>query len=59
MNKGLLADKAARLSHASAMAAIQAATLARLGYPDSSLEERAARLDCMAANYRRAARLAN
>lgn len=59
MNKGLLTDKAARLAMASASAAIQAAALSRLGYPDSRLEERAARLESMAANYRRAARLAN
>lgn len=59
MNKGLLTDKAARLADASAIAAIQAATLARLGYPDSALEDRAARLADMAATYGRAARLAH
>lgn len=59
MSRAMLADRAARLSDASACAAIQAATLARLGFPDSRLESRAERLDAMAANYRRAAKSAH
>ena len=55
----MLSERAARLSDASAMAAIEAATLARLGFPDVRLESRAERLESMAANYRRAAKQAH
>ena len=59
MSRAMLSQRAARLSDASAIAAIEAATLARLGFPDNRLESRAERLDAMAAQYRRAAKSAH
>jgi DNA-binding Xre family transcriptional regulator len=61
MSKALLVEKAARLAEASAIAAIEAASLSRLGYAGEAeaIESRALRLDSMAADYRRAARLAH
>lgn len=57
MSKAMLVAKAARFAEASAIAAIEAATLARLGHPSEAVETRAARLAGLSADYAKAARL--
>lgn len=59
MSKAILVTKAARFADASAIAAIEAATAARLGYPSELLESRAARLAALSDDYAKAARLAH
>jgi len=61
MSKAILVAKAARFSEASAMAAIEAANVARLGYraEAETLEARAARLASLSADYHKAARRAH
>ena len=58
MSVSQMIQKAERLANASAIAAVEAASLARLGFRGDAelMAERAARLDCMAADYRAAAK---
>lgn len=61
MSKAMLIERAARLADASAIAAIEAATLERLGYATEAeaYATRAAQLGGMSADYRKAAKLAH
>lgn len=58
--KAVLIAKAARFADASAAAAYESANLAGMGYPVDAarLDERAARLSALAADYAKAARRA-
>lgn len=61
MSKAILVTKAERFADASAIAAVESALAARMGYEGEAetLAARAARLSAMASDYRKAARLAH